>query len=131
MDACDLSVGPVLTAQIIYLTEVRIRASELRIEAEKRMGRHRELLPELRSLVREYPPDSVDFARSRQRARARHAVGARGRLPPGRCRFAACGPDSPHPTAGSLRSGVLRALALGLDGRDRDRVDDVGDERAP
>ncbi|WP_244501168.1 AfsR/SARP family transcriptional regulator [Streptomyces sp. TP-A0874] len=51
----NIAVGPVLSAQITYLSEIRIRAAELSIEAEKRLGRHRELVPELRSLVREYP----------------------------------------------------------------------------
>ncbi len=51
----NIAVGPVLAAHISYLAEIRIWAAELRIEAEKRLGRHRELIPELRSLVGEYP----------------------------------------------------------------------------
>lgn len=51
----NVPVGPVLEMQTTYLTEVRIRAAELRVEAEQRLNRHRELIPELRTLVREYP----------------------------------------------------------------------------
>ncbi|MEU6057085.1 AfsR/SARP family transcriptional regulator [Streptomyces sp. NPDC047097] len=51
----NTTVGAVLSAQVTYLTEVRIRTTELRIEAERLLGRHRELIPELRSLVQEYP----------------------------------------------------------------------------
>ncbi|UGY92994.1 AfsR/SARP family transcriptional regulator [Streptomyces gobiensis] len=51
----NISAGEILMARISYLEELRIRAVELRIEADKQLGRHRELIPELRSLVKEYP----------------------------------------------------------------------------
>ncbi|GAA2879308.1 hypothetical protein Acy02nite_77720 [Actinoplanes cyaneus] len=51
----SITIGNVLQAHVTHLDELRIRAIELRIEAEKRLGRHRELLPELRSLVVAYP----------------------------------------------------------------------------
>lgn len=51
----NIPVGPLLEAHTSYFTEIRIRAAELRVEAEQRLGRHRELIPELRGLVREYP----------------------------------------------------------------------------
>ncbi|MEV1087180.1 AfsR/SARP family transcriptional regulator [Streptomyces microflavus] len=51
----NITVGPVLAAQVTYMSEIRIRATELLIEAEKQLGRHRGLIPELRLLVREYP----------------------------------------------------------------------------
>lgn len=51
----DVSVGRLLEAHVAHLEEMRIRALELRIEADNRLGLHRELLPELRSLVAEYP----------------------------------------------------------------------------
>lgn len=50
-----ISPGDVLAGYVTYLEELRIQAHELRIEAAKRLGHHRELIPELRSLVREYP----------------------------------------------------------------------------
>lgn len=48
-------LGKVLEAHATYLQEVRFSAIGVRIEANQRMGRHRELIPELRSLVSEYP----------------------------------------------------------------------------
>jgi DNA-binding SARP family transcriptional activator len=51
----SISVGEVLQAHVAHLGELRIRAVELRIQAEKQLGRHRELIPELRSLVVAYP----------------------------------------------------------------------------
>ncbi|WP_197699170.1 AfsR/SARP family transcriptional regulator [Micromonospora chokoriensis] len=43
--------GAVLAAHAANLEELRTRAIELRIEAQARLGRHRELVPELQSLV--------------------------------------------------------------------------------
>ena len=51
----SISVGEVLEAHVAHLGELRIRAVEMRIQAEKQLGRHRELIPELRSLVVDYP----------------------------------------------------------------------------
>ncbi|SBT66113.1 DNA-binding transcriptional activator of the SARP family [Micromonospora sediminicola] len=51
----NVSAGTVLRGQITHLEELKIRAIELRMEAEQRLGRHRELIPELRALVCAYP----------------------------------------------------------------------------
>ncbi|UQX05470.1 AfsR/SARP family transcriptional regulator [Streptomyces sp. RerS4] len=47
--------GDLLKGHLAHLEELRIGAFELVIEAESRLGRHRELLPELRRLIAEYP----------------------------------------------------------------------------
>ncbi|RKS09670.1 DNA-binding SARP family transcriptional activator [Nocardiopsis sp. Huas11] len=47
----NTSAGPVLSRHITYLEELRHHAVELRVEADMRLGRHRELVPELRSLI--------------------------------------------------------------------------------
>ena len=47
--------GDLLTGHIVHLEELRIRAFEIRIEAEERLGRHRESIPELRRLINDYP----------------------------------------------------------------------------
>ncbi|GLZ38912.1 AfsR/SARP family transcriptional regulator [Actinokineospora sp. NBRC 105648] len=51
----NISGGDVLSGHITHLEELRIRATELRIEADKRLGRRRDLIPELRALVVSYP----------------------------------------------------------------------------
>ncbi|MCX4526348.1 MULTISPECIES: AfsR/SARP family transcriptional regulator [unclassified Streptomyces] len=51
----NVSVGGVLTGRIAHLEELRIRALELRVETENRLGRYREFLPELRALVNDHP----------------------------------------------------------------------------
>jgi DNA-binding SARP family transcriptional activator len=51
----DVPSGSVLQAHAIHLEERRINALELRIEADIRLGRCRELVAELRSLVRAHP----------------------------------------------------------------------------
>lgn len=51
----DLRVGQQLQAYTAQLEEHRIRALELRITADMMLGRHRDLIPELRSLVIAYP----------------------------------------------------------------------------
>jgi len=51
----DISAGPLLTAHIVDLEESRLAALELRIEADLKLGRHRHILGELRSLVEMYP----------------------------------------------------------------------------
>lgn len=47
----NVTAGPVLSCHLVALEEMRIRARELRIEADLRLGRHRELIAELRELV--------------------------------------------------------------------------------
>jgi DNA-binding SARP family transcriptional activator len=47
----DVPRGPVLSRHVTHLSEVRSRALELRIEADLRLGRHRELVAELSGLV--------------------------------------------------------------------------------
>ncbi|MET8833224.1 AfsR/SARP family transcriptional regulator [Micromonospora sp. NPDC004540] len=47
----SVSMGAVLAAHAANLEELRTRAIELRIEAQAQLGRHRELVPELQSLV--------------------------------------------------------------------------------
>ncbi|MEE1757455.1 AfsR/SARP family transcriptional regulator [Streptomyces sp. SP18CS02] len=51
----NVPIGPVLAGRIARVEELRIRALELRVETENRLGRQRELLPDLRTLVSEYP----------------------------------------------------------------------------
>ncbi|MEU2506347.1 AfsR/SARP family transcriptional regulator [Streptomyces sp. NPDC007863] len=47
--------GEVLASAISHVEELRIRALELRIETEHRLGRYRETIPELRMRVQDYP----------------------------------------------------------------------------
>ncbi|MET9558096.1 AfsR/SARP family transcriptional regulator [Streptomyces sp. NPDC006645] len=51
----NLPVGPLLAGRMAHLEELRIRALELRVETENRLGRHRDFLPELRALVNDHP----------------------------------------------------------------------------
>jgi DNA-binding SARP family transcriptional activator len=51
----DVTPGRILEAQIVTLEEQRLRALELRIQAELRLGLHRELIGELRALVTAHP----------------------------------------------------------------------------
>ncbi|GAA3942706.1 AfsR/SARP family transcriptional regulator [Streptomyces gulbargensis] len=51
----NVPTGDVLAGRVVHLEELRIRALELRIEAMRRLGRLRELVPELRTLVHDYP----------------------------------------------------------------------------
>ncbi|HEX4789176.1 MAG TPA: AfsR/SARP family transcriptional regulator [Actinospica sp.] len=50
----DIGMGPRLRVHAAHLTEMRLRALELRIQADARLGRHSELIPELRLLVAEH-----------------------------------------------------------------------------
>ncbi|PRY01010.1 AfsR/SARP family transcriptional regulator [Allonocardiopsis opalescens] len=50
-----IEVGSLLHAHATHLEELRIRAIHLRLEAERSLGRSRELIPELRSLVLAHP----------------------------------------------------------------------------
>ncbi len=51
----DMEIGPVLGASVTRLTEARQEALELRLDLDLQLGRHRELVSELSSLVREHP----------------------------------------------------------------------------
>jgi DNA-binding SARP family transcriptional activator len=51
----DVVHGPVLAAHLVVLEEQRLRALELRIQADMRLGLHREMIGELRSLVARHP----------------------------------------------------------------------------
>jgi DNA-binding SARP family transcriptional activator len=51
----DVRRGPLLEAHAIHLDEQRMRALELRIQADAELGRHRELIGEMRSLVASHP----------------------------------------------------------------------------
>jgi DNA-binding SARP family transcriptional activator len=51
----DVTPGRVLAAHVVPLEEQRLRALELRIQADLRLGLHRELIGELRSLVATHP----------------------------------------------------------------------------
>ncbi|WP_165975867.1 AfsR/SARP family transcriptional regulator [Actinomadura rubrisoli] len=51
----DVPCGPLLEARAVHLGELRMRAAELRVEAELALGHHRRLIGELQSLVAEYP----------------------------------------------------------------------------
>jgi DNA-binding SARP family transcriptional activator len=51
----DVSVGPVLDIELTRLNESRLATTELRIEAELRLGRHGALLAELAELTSRHP----------------------------------------------------------------------------
>jgi DNA-binding SARP family transcriptional activator len=51
----DVTPGRVLGAHVVRLEEQRLRALELRIQADMRLDLHRELIGELRSLVATHP----------------------------------------------------------------------------
>jgi len=51
----DVTLGRALEAHVIHLEEQRIRALELRIQADMELGLHRELVGELRFLVATNP----------------------------------------------------------------------------
>lgn len=53
----DVTPGRILRAHIVPLEEQRLRALELRIQADLRLGLHREMIGELRSLVARHPLD--------------------------------------------------------------------------
>ncbi len=48
-------VGAILNGHAMYLNELRLSAIALRVEARQALGRHGELIPELRMLVSENP----------------------------------------------------------------------------
>jgi DNA-binding SARP family transcriptional activator len=51
----DVACGRVLGGHVTRLAEARLRATELRLEADLRLGRHRDLVAELRGLVAAHP----------------------------------------------------------------------------
>jgi DNA-binding SARP family transcriptional activator len=51
----DVPLGSHLRAHGVHLDELRINAVELRIQADLKLGRHRSLIAELRSLTQEHP----------------------------------------------------------------------------
>ncbi|WP_412738691.1 AfsR/SARP family transcriptional regulator [Krasilnikovia sp. MM14-A1259] len=57
-----LVVGDVLGTHVAHLEELRIQAVGLRIAAERSLGRHLELVPELRALVKAHPLNELFHA---------------------------------------------------------------------
>jgi DNA-binding SARP family transcriptional activator len=53
--AAGVNKGPILQARAVHLEELKVQASELWIQAEIRLGRHRQIIPDLRSLAASYP----------------------------------------------------------------------------
>ncbi|MEU8819321.1 AfsR/SARP family transcriptional regulator [Actinoplanes sp. NPDC048796] len=51
----DVSKGRQLETDVARLEEERIRATELLVAAEMQLGRHREIVPQLQTLVSSYP----------------------------------------------------------------------------
>ncbi|MGW0549914.1 AfsR/SARP family transcriptional regulator [Streptomyces altiplanensis] len=71
----DVTQGRVLAGHAARIEELRVRAQELRIEAAMGLGRHRELVPELRRLVATHPLNEWMHARLID---ALHRSGRRG-----------------------------------------------------
>lgn len=69
----DVAHEPFAQTEIVRLEELRLRALELRLEADLALGRHRELVGELETLVRENP------LRERLRAALMRALYGAGR----------------------------------------------------
>ncbi|KXK63876.1 hypothetical protein AWW66_01245 [Micromonospora rosaria] len=70
----DVEPGPRLAAHIAWLEETRLTALELRIQADFRLGRYRELVGELRALTALHP---LNEWLHRQLMIALHATGRR------------------------------------------------------
>jgi SARP family transcriptional regulator, regulator of embCAB operon len=51
----DLASGPMTEAFVTWLSETRLECTELLVDAQLYLGRHRELVGRLRSLTAEYP----------------------------------------------------------------------------
>lgn len=51
----NVTKGPLLRAHVAHLEECRMAALELRVEVDMKLGRHRELVGELMSLVETHP----------------------------------------------------------------------------
>jgi DNA-binding SARP family transcriptional activator len=71
----DVAVGRILHAHMVHLEELRIRTLELRVRTDLQLGRHRELVPELRSLVAAHPLNEWLHA---QLISSLHRAGRRG-----------------------------------------------------
>jgi DNA-binding SARP family transcriptional activator len=75
----NVDTGPVLTRHAVQLHEERLNALQLRIEADMRLGRHRELIGELKDLVAADPYNEWFHARLidalNQSGRRREALG--------------------------------------------------------
>ncbi|MCT9930523.1 AfsR/SARP family transcriptional regulator [Planotetraspora sp. A-T 1434] len=71
----DVPLGPVLAQHVAYLEEIRIRGLELWIDAGMRLGRHRELIADLRELVAAHALNEWFHARLIE---ALHRSGRRG-----------------------------------------------------
>jgi DNA-binding SARP family transcriptional activator len=59
----DVDTGPILSAEATRLEERRLRALEVRIDADLQLGRHRELISELKSLTAVHPLHEVFHAK--------------------------------------------------------------------
>jgi DNA-binding SARP family transcriptional activator len=70
-----ITTGPVLSGLLRHLTEKRSRTLELRVEADMRAGRHRDLVPELHGLV---AADSLNEWMHARLMEALHRSGRRG-----------------------------------------------------
>lgn len=53
--ASGVTAGPILQARAAHLEEVKVQTLDIWIQAEILLGRHRQIMPELRSLVIAYP----------------------------------------------------------------------------
>jgi len=53
--ASGVTKGRILQARAVHLEELKVQTSELWIQAEIRLGRHRQIIPDLRSLAASYP----------------------------------------------------------------------------
>ena len=53
--AAGVTKGRILQARAVHLEELKVQTSELWIQAEIRLGRHRQIIPDLRSLAAAYP----------------------------------------------------------------------------
>ncbi|MFC4587720.1 AfsR/SARP family transcriptional regulator [Sphaerisporangium corydalis] len=71
----DLTAGELLSAQVTRLEEGRLRALQLRLEADLRLGRHGELVSELKELIAIHPLNEDFYAKLMT---ALYQVGRRG-----------------------------------------------------